>query len=76
MSRVISYGPQGIAAAWLVHAFFLDETTMQFEIDRPDVAAVEVQLGAAFENLATRTEVNQRIAMLGPPRPEPGTCAS
>ena len=71
---VISYGPAGIGAAWLVSAYFLvEEATMDFQIERPG-ADVDVLLGGKFQQLATSTEVNQSIAAKGSPQLEPGTC--
>lgn len=71
---VITYGPAGIGAAWLVSAYFLvDEAEMEYVAERegPDV---DVMLGGKFQQLATSTEVNQSIAAKGSPRLEPGTC--
>jgi hypothetical protein len=71
---IITYGPDGIGAAWLVSAYFLvDEAEMNFDIERKG-AEVDVILGNAFQQLATSTEVNQSIAAKGSPRLEPGTC--
>jgi hypothetical protein len=73
---VITYGPAGIGAAWLVSAYFLvDEAEMNYQADHPG-ADVDVLLGAKFQQLATSTEVNQSIAAKGSPRLEPGTCAA
>jgi LytR cell envelope-related transcriptional attenuator len=71
---VITYGPSGIGAAWLVSAYFLaGEAESDYRADRPG-DDVDVVLGAKFQQLATSTEVNQRIADMGSPRLEPGTC--
>ena len=70
----ITYGPDGIGAAWLVSAYFLvHEADMNFDLARPG-AEVDVLLGNKFQQLATSTEVNQSIAAKGSPQLEPGTC--
>ena len=70
----VTYGPGGVGSAWLVQAYFLagelDET---FDRDR-EGREVDLILGDSFQQLATTTEVNQRIAALGEPRPPAGTC--
>ncbi len=71
---VITYGPSGIGAAWLVSAYFLgDEAEMDYQAERQG-SDVDVLLGSKFQQLATSTEVNQSIAAKGSPRLEPGTC--
>jgi hypothetical protein len=71
---VITYGAQGIGAAWLVSAYFLvDEADMHFDRAR-EGSDVDVLLGNKFQQLATSTEVNQSIAAKGSPQLEPGTC--
>lgn len=71
---VITYGPSGIGAAWLVSAYFLvDEAEMNYDAERQG-SDVDVMLGTKFQQLATSTEVNQSIAAKGSPRLEPGTC--
>jgi hypothetical protein len=74
---IITYGPGAIGSAWEVSAYFLVEATMDFRIDRTGEEfdnAVDVILGARFQQLATTTEVNQAIAQIGKPDPEEGTC--
>jgi LytR cell envelope-related transcriptional attenuator len=71
---LITYGPDGIGAAWLVSAYFLvHEADMNFDIERKG-PEVDVTLGNKFQQLATSTEVNQSIAAKGSPQLEPGTC--
>lgn len=71
---VIIFGPDAVGAAYLVSAYFLvNEAEMQFELERKG-AEVDVIIGTAFLQLATTTEVNQSIAVIGnPPLPD-GTC--
>jgi hypothetical protein len=69
----LHYGPQAVGAAQLVRAYFLNEATTVFDIDRED-DVVEVVLGTEFRQLATPTEVHQAIAHAGNPPPPPGTC--
>ena len=70
----IIYGPDAVGAAALVSAYFLaNQATMQFNIKRTG-AEVDVILGNQFQQLATTTEVNQSIAIIGRPPLEPGTC--
>ncbi len=72
----ITFGPDGVGASWLVSAYFLeDEAEMNFVRDRTG-SEVDVTLGAKFQQLATSTEVNQRIAANGRPQLYPGTCAA
>jgi hypothetical protein len=73
---VITFGPDALGAAWLVSAYFLeDEAEMNFDRERTG-ADVDVTLGTKFQQLATSTEVNQRIAANGRPQLYPGTCAA
>jgi LytR cell envelope-related transcriptional attenuator len=70
----IVFGPEAVGAAFLVSAYFLvDDATMQFDIKRKG-AEVDVVLGTRFQQLATTTEVNQSIAVIGKPPLQPGTC--
>ena len=70
----IIYGPEAVGAAALVSAYFLaNQATMQFNIKRTG-PEVDVILGNQFQQLATTTEVNQSIAIIGKPPLEPGTC--
>jgi hypothetical protein len=70
----IVYGPDAVGSAYEVSAYFLaNQATMQFNIKRKG-AEVDVILGTAFQQLATSTEVNQSIAIIGRPPLEPGTC--
>jgi LytR cell envelope-related transcriptional attenuator len=70
----IVYGPDAVGAAYEVSAYFLaNQATMQFNIKRKG-SEVDVILGTAFQQLATSTEVNQSIAIIGRPPLEPGTC--
>jgi hypothetical protein len=69
----LHYGPATVGAAQLVGAYFLNEATRVFDIDRED-DVVDVVLGSEFRQLATPTEVSQAIAAAGNPTPPPGTC--
>lgn len=69
----LRYGPQAVGAAQLVGAYFLNEATRVFDIDR-EGTVVDVVLGAQFQQLATPTEVHQAIAAAGNPDPPAGTC--
>jgi hypothetical protein len=69
----LHYGPASVGAAQLVGAYFLNEATRIFDIDRDD-DAVDVVLGSQFRQLATPTEVSQAIAAAGNPEPPAGTC--
>jgi hypothetical protein len=71
---VVRYGPQTVGAAWLIRAYFLNESLNQFDKGRQD-DKVEIILGARFKQLPTTTEVNQSIAALGNPQLPEGTCA-
>ncbi|HEX6681874.1 MAG TPA: LytR C-terminal domain-containing protein [Candidatus Limnocylindrales bacterium] len=70
---VLRYGPKTVAAAHLLRAYFLNETTPQFDLKRED-NIVDVVVGGRFKQLATPTEVNQAVAILGRPKLPPGTC--
>jgi hypothetical protein len=69
----LHYGPAAVGAAQLVGAYFLNEATRVFDIDRAD-DEVDVVLGSQFRQLATPTEVSQAIAAAGNPLPPAGTC--
>lgn len=69
----LHYGPATVGAAQLVGAYFLNEATRVFDIDRED-DVVDVVLGSEFRQLATPTEVSQAIAAAGNPEPPAGTC--
>jgi hypothetical protein len=71
---VLRYGPAAVAAAQVVDAYFLNDATEDFLIDRKD-DVVDVLIGQDFRQLATETEVRQAIAAVGNPAPPPGTCA-
>lgn len=70
---ILRYGPKTVAAAHLLRAYFLNETTPQFDVKRED-SVVDVVIGGRFKQLATPTEVNQAVAILGRPKLPPGTC--
>jgi hypothetical protein len=70
----IIYGPEAVGSAFEVSAYFLaNQADMQFNIKRTG-GEVDVILGDKFQQLATSTEVNQSIAIIGRPPLEPGTC--
>ncbi len=69
----LRFGPQALGAARLVEAYFLNQATTVFDINRED-DVVDVILGPEFQQLATPTEVSQSIAASGNPSPPPGTC--
>ncbi len=69
----LHYGPRAVGAAQLVGAYFLNNATMVFDINRED-DVVDVVLGDNFRQLATPTEVSQAIAAAGNPAPPEGTC--
>jgi hypothetical protein len=77
LAAYLVYGPQGVGAAWLVGAYFLDgqydDSGFIREREGPEV---DVILGTGFQQLATSTEVNQAIAAKGRPQPPEGTCAA
>jgi len=70
---VIRYGPKTLGAAQEMNAYFLGVAQMDFHLDRTD-DIVDIYLGTEFKQLATTTEVNQSIAVLGEPLLPPGTC--
>ncbi len=70
----ITYGPGAVGAAWLVQAYFLAGELSETYVGEREGREVDLILGADFQQLATTTEVNQRIAALGKPKPPPGTC--
>ncbi len=69
----IRFGPNELAAASVVNAYFLGDADMQFNIKRND-NVIDVVLGAQYRALGTPTDVHQAIAQLGNPSPPPGTC--
>jgi hypothetical protein len=70
----ITFGPEAVSAGWLVQAFFLKDELAETFVPEREGQAVDLVLGDAFQQLATTTEVNQRIAALGEPEAPPGTC--
>jgi hypothetical protein len=72
----ITFGPDGVGAAWLVKAYFLNNALEEIFVAERTGSDVDLVLGAEFQQLATSTEVNQRIAALGKPKPPRGTCAA
>jgi hypothetical protein len=70
---VLRYGPKAVGAAWLLRAYFLDQATPEFDINRKD-ELVDVVLGAQYKQLATITEFHQALAQLGNPTLPKGTC--
>jgi hypothetical protein len=70
---VITFGPAGVGAAWVVRAFLVGPVELRYLGSWAD-AAVDVRLGAKFTRVATPTEVNQTLAMNGPPRVLPDMC--
>jgi hypothetical protein len=74
------YGPNTVAAAWVVRAEFLlsdpnSDQGMHFNLkDKSNV--VTVVIGRGFRELGAKTEVNQAIAALKTPLAPPGTCAN
>lgn len=77
LAGYLVFGPEAVGAAWLVSAYFLPrqyEPLFQADREGPEV---DVILGNGFQQLSTSTEVNQRIADLGPPEPpNSDTCAA
>jgi hypothetical protein len=71
---IIRYGPRTVGAAWVMRSYFLDQAQTEFSLNRDD-DVVDVVIGTRFQSLATRTEVNQSIAVLGRAEAPPGTCA-
>ena len=70
---ILRYGPKAIAAAHLLRAYFLNENSSQFDLQRED-DVVDVVIGGRFKQLATPTEMRQAVAILGRPKLPPGTC--
>jgi len=74
----IYFGPNTVAAAWVVRAEFLmtnpsQASDMKFNI-KSKSNVVDVVVGKGFRQLGATTEVNQAIAALGTPNAPPGTC--
>jgi hypothetical protein len=69
---LLRHGPEGLGAAWLLRAYFLDARTDYVATQQG--ASVDVLLGASFVKVPTPPEVNQAIAQHGTPVPPPGTC--
>jgi hypothetical protein len=75
----IYYGPNTVAAAWVIRAEFLmtstsESSNMKFDI-KSKSNVVAVVIGKGFRQLGATTEVNQAIAALGTPPAPTGTCA-
>jgi hypothetical protein len=76
LAGYIVYGPEGVGAAWLVSAYFLEGEYFPNFVPEREGPEVDLILGSDFRQLTTQTEVNQRIAELGQPVPPDGTCAA
>lgn len=72
---VLRYGPQAVGAAHVLRAYFLNNASDEFDIERED-DTVDVVIGDQFRQLATPTEVRLSIAALGNPVPPAGTCGN
>ncbi|WP_179266161.1 LytR C-terminal domain-containing protein [Asanoa hainanensis] len=73
---VIRFGPQAVASAHVIRAYFLDEADTEYDPARKD-DVVDVIIGDQFKQLATTTEVNQSLVELasqGEPKLPPQTC--
>jgi hypothetical protein len=70
----LGYGPKEVAASTVVRAYFLTNADEGgFDIKRGD-DTIDVTIGTQYQQLGTKTEVNQSLAQLGNPSPPPGTC--
>ncbi|WP_328475611.1 LytR C-terminal domain-containing protein [Actinoplanes sp. NBC_00393] len=72
---VIHYGPKAVGAAQWIRAHFLGAAEPQFSAARAD-DVIDVVIGDQYQQLATRTEVNQSLAQLSGPALPPGTCSA
>ncbi|AGL19779.1 LytR C-terminal domain-containing protein [Actinoplanes sp. N902-109] len=72
---IVRYGPKALSSAWLLRAFFLNQTKQEYDPKRTS-ATVDVIVGRGYQQLATPTEVNQSLAALGDPVLPPGSCAA
>ncbi|MEE6262973.1 LytR C-terminal domain-containing protein [Plantactinospora sonchi] len=72
---VLRFGPKGLGSYHVLKAYFLNDATPEFQIDRTD-DVVDVVIGSDFKQLATITEVSQALAQgSGGPQLPDGTCA-
>lgn len=71
---VLRFGPAAVGRATLVNAHFLGRAQPRFDIARQG-KTVDVVVGAGYRQLASTTEKNQALAMIGLPQAPPGTCA-
>jgi hypothetical protein len=72
---VVRFGPKSLSYAWLLQAFFLNQTKQEYDPKRT-TATIDVIVGRGYQQLATPTEVNQSLAALGDPKLPPGSCAA
>jgi hypothetical protein len=70
---ILRYGPKTVGNAWLLQTYFLNKAKLQFDIAR-DNDVIDVVLGNGFKQLASTTEANQALTVIGKPRLPPGTC--
>ena len=70
---VIRYGPRTVGAADWIQAYFLGRATPQYSASRT-TDVIDVVVGDGYRQLATRTEVNEALAMHGGPALPPGGC--
>jgi hypothetical protein len=69
----LRYGPKTVGAAWIVRAYFLNNATMKFDLNRQD-DTIDVVIGAKFRELASFTDQRQSLGQAGKPVLPPGTC--
>lgn len=72
---VLRFGPEGLAGAWLLQAFFLNQAEEEYDPEKKG-ATVELTVGRGYSSLATPTEVNQSIKEMGDIELPVGTCAA
>jgi hypothetical protein len=70
----IEYGPDAVGKAQLLRAYFLDRAKLVYSAKRKG-AVIDIVIGKQFRQLATPTEVNQSLVVVGEPTPPPGACA-
>ncbi|GLY08152.1 MULTISPECIES: LytR C-terminal domain-containing protein [Actinoplanes] len=71
---VIRYGPSSVSAAHWLRAYFLGAAVQEYSAERTS-GTVEIVIGEKYQQLATKTEVNQSLAQLSAPTLPPGACA-
>jgi hypothetical protein len=72
---IIKYGPGTVGAAYWIQAYFIGQAQPEYSAAHTS-DVIDVVIGTDYRQLATKTEVNQALALLDGPVLPPGACAT